>query len=247
MKCCAGVLYAMKYLLDKRRIHIIITCEHGGNKVPLRFRKLFAGREKLLNSHRGYDRYALRCAVVLAKTMNASFFYSTVTRLLIDLNRSPHHPKLFSSFSGILNADEKKLIRDKHYLPYRKRVETCVLASASKEITTLHISVHSFAAVMEGRKKNADIGLLYDPSRQKEKTFCMKWKKLITKTAPHIKVRRNYPYLGAADGLVTYLRKKFPPDLYIGIELEINQKMMKNNKKRQDLLCDTLLATLASF
>lgn len=47
-------------------MNIIVTCEHGGNTVPARFRTLFNGRERLLNSHRGYDRYALPVAESMA-------------------------------------------------------------------------------------------------------------------------------------------------------------------------------------
>ena len=89
-------------------MQIIITCEHGGNKVPARFRKLFDGKERLLNSHQGYDRYALPLARELAQTLNAPFFYAEITRLLIDLNRSPHHPKLFSSISARLGIVIKR-------------------------------------------------------------------------------------------------------------------------------------------
>jgi hypothetical protein len=42
-------------------------------------------------------------------------------------------------------------------------------------------------------------------------------------------VRYNYPYLGKMDGFTTYLRKQFISN-YIGIELEVNQKYVKENK-----------------
>ncbi len=34
---------------------IVITCEHGGNRVPKLYRELFHGQRRLLESHRGYD------------------------------------------------------------------------------------------------------------------------------------------------------------------------------------------------
>ena len=40
-----------------------------------------------------------------------------------------------------------------------------------------------------------------------------------------MKVRFNYPYKGTSDGLTTTLRKKFGPR-YVGIEIEINQKLL---------------------
>ena len=61
-----------------------------------------------------------------------------------------------------------------------------------------------------------------------EKAFCEVWKNLIWEENSLLKVRYNYPYLGSADGFATYLRKQFP-EYYIGIELEVNQKWVKNN------------------
>jgi hypothetical protein len=37
-------------------------------------------------------------------------------------------------------------------------------------------------------------------------------------------VKMNQPYKGTDDGFTTYLRKKFDPEHYAGIELEVNQK-----------------------
>jgi len=33
----------------------IITCEHGSNRIPAPYRRLFRGQAALLDSHRGYD------------------------------------------------------------------------------------------------------------------------------------------------------------------------------------------------
>lgn len=39
-------------------------------------------------------------------------------------------------------------------------------------------------------------------------------------------MRRNYPYAGKGDGLTMALRDRFPQHAYLGIELEINQKIV---------------------
>src|SRR5436305_13375521 len=41
------------------RYELLITCEHGGNAVPERYRGAFAGAARALASHRGYDPGAL--------------------------------------------------------------------------------------------------------------------------------------------------------------------------------------------
>ena len=69
-------------------IHFLISCEHGGNRIPLRYRPLFEGYEHLLHSHRGYDSGALSMAKKLAITLHSPLFAATTSRLLIDLNRS---------------------------------------------------------------------------------------------------------------------------------------------------------------
>ncbi len=39
-------------------------------------------------------------------------------------------------------------------------------------------------------------------------------------------MRRNYPYLGTADGHTTQARRIFPANAYLGIELELNQRLL---------------------
>ena len=62
---------------------LLVTCEHGGNRVPKRYRRLFAGWESVLASHRGYDPGALTLARELARAFDAPLVASTVTRLLV--------------------------------------------------------------------------------------------------------------------------------------------------------------------
>ncbi|HKU87791.1 MAG TPA: N-formylglutamate amidohydrolase, partial [Casimicrobiaceae bacterium] len=39
---------------------------------------------------------------------------------------------------------------------------------------------------------------------------------------------RNYPYRGRSDALTRYLRERFDAAAYAGIELEINQRHVRN-------------------
>ena len=73
----------------------IITCEHGGNRIPAPYRRLFRERRALLLCHRGYDPGSLVMAKALARACRAPLVASTVSRLLIDLNRSIGHPHCF--------------------------------------------------------------------------------------------------------------------------------------------------------
>jgi predicted N-formylglutamate amidohydrolase len=202
----------------------IITCEHGGNRVPARFASLFQGSDRVLQSHRGWDPGALELARALSGALGAPLLYSTVTRLLVELNRSPGHRQVFSSYTRKLESSERNWIFQNYYIPYRSRVEKAVEELCGKNRSVLHVSVHSFTPVLRGERRNADIGLLYDPARVRERLFCRTWAEALRKDWSEWNVRMNYPYQGRADSFVTYLRRHFPPASYAGIELEVNQK-----------------------
>src|SRR6476646_10334032 len=141
----------------------IITCEHGGNRIPAPYRRLFRGQRALLDSHRGYDPGALVLAQALAEAFGAPLVSSTVSRLLIDLNRSIGHPQLFSAATRAAPAKLREKIVEQHYRPYRIRVECPVRQSVSRARRVIHISSHSFTSELDGEVRCADVGLLYDP------------------------------------------------------------------------------------
>ncbi|MDV6345091.1 N-formylglutamate amidohydrolase [Nitrosomonas sp. Is37] len=224
--------------------HFVISCEHGGNRIPTQYRHLFHGLEVLLDSHRGYDRGALRMAKDLAQLLNASLFVATTSRLLIDLNRSIGHPQLFSEATKYVSVSIRREILTHYYLPYRTQVEQTIAESIRRGERVIHISSHSFTAVLDGEVRHADIGLLYDPSRLAERDLCCRWQASLKTKAPYLTIRRNYPYAGKADGLTTYLRRQFPAEAYLGIELEINQKHVRDSGQHWQALRHLVLETL---
>lgn len=212
---------------------LILTCEHGGNDIPIAFGSLFSEATELLNTHRGYDLGALDVFFACESLFEQSF-YSTTSRLLIELNRSQHHPNLFSSVTKSLSKAEKKELIENYYLPYRNQVENCISKWIKSGEEIFHLSVHSFTPVMDGETRNCDLSFLYDPEHGREKEICKSLKKSISSFDKELLVRYNYPYKGTADGFTTYLRKTFN-DRYNGIEMEINQKFSDQNKMNDSL------------
>jgi predicted N-formylglutamate amidohydrolase len=203
---------------------LILSCEHATNHVPGQYRPLLAESLDLLNTHKGYDPGAYDFASLLAARFCAPFFAGTVSRLLVDLNRSltnhrspPISPR--NDFSGVL----KEELLAHYYHPYRRQVEQAIARTLRQEKTVLHLSIHSFTPVLDGAHKTADVGFLYDPSRTKEKEICGEWLLRLESKDAQWRLRRNYPYRGVSDGFVTALRKIFYKQRYVGIELEINQ------------------------
>ena len=204
----------------------LITCEHGGNRIPVPYRRLFRGQRALLESHRGYDPGALVMARGLASAIGAPLVTSTVSRLLVDLNRSIGHRQLFSAATRGASLMVRERILEQHYRPYRAQVERLVRRSVSRGGRVIHISSHSFTPELDGKVRRADVGLLYHPGRHGEAGLCARWKAALAVIAPELRVRRNYPYAGKGDGLTSHLRRCFPASAYVGIELEVNQGMV---------------------
>lgn len=222
---------------------LLVTCEHGGNAVPARHRALFAGRERLLSSHRGWDPGALPVARRLAAALDAPLVASTTTRLLVELNRSPDHPDLFSAVTRPLDGVEKRRILARHYEPYRRDVERRIAAAIARRGRVVHVSVHSFTPVLGGVARNTDFGLLYDPSRARERALCRAWKAALADVAPALRVRRNFPYRGVADGFIPYLRRRHGPRTYVGIEIEMSQGRLRGPKRAVSAYVTAVLET----
>jgi len=203
---------------------LLITCEHGGNRIPPPYRYLFHNHRMLLDSHRGYDPGALTMARHLTTILAAPLVASTVSRLLIDLNRSVGHPNFYSEATRLAPADVRRQILEHYYRPYRSEAERLVRDAVADGRRVIHISCHSFTPELAGKVRDADIGLLYDPARPGEADLCERWKASLKARAPELKVRRNYPYAGKGDGLTAYFRMRLPPGEYVGIELEVNQR-----------------------
>ena len=206
---------------------LVLTCEHAGNEIPEEYQYLFENVTAILNSHRGYDPGAFNLFSALQKIADYHQEHH-ISRLLVEINRSRGNPQLFSEFTRELTNCQKETILEACYIPYRKEVEQHIEDIISKGDSVLHLSIHSFTPSLNGKERNADIGLLYDPGRSEEKMFCRKLKERLLQEDKDLKIRYNYPYLGKADGFTTFLRRKFPKH-YLGIEIEVNQKFVKND------------------
>ena len=216
----------------------MITCEHASNALPdfiLRAFRDNAIPEDVLESHRGYDIGAYKVFSNLVKRLKPDFHCSgRFTRLVVDLNRSSTSKTFFSEYTIQLPETVKRHAFDL-WQKYREKIESFVasviparLRKAAKDtpLRIIHLGIHSFTPVLNGVERDADVGILYDPSRPAEATIAEILIKNIREREPGLKIRKNYPYLGKSDGLTTTLRQKFGPT-YARLEIEINQKLLK--------------------
>ena len=215
---------------------LMLTCEHASNRLPAAFKKFVP--TNVQGTHRAYDIGALKVFRKLVKFAKPEFSCEgKFSRLFVDLNRTITNKSAFSEYYGELETSDKaaaekvKTEATAYWKEYRANVERFVTqnigkgskAAGNKSATIVHLGIHSFTPVLNGKPRNTDIGILYDPKRPQERAYANVIKDEIKRLYPHMKVRFNYPYKGTSDGLTTSLRKKFGPR-YVGIEIEINQK-----------------------
>ena len=228
------------------RPFFVVTCEHGGNRIPARYQPLFRRQGALLESHRGYDPGALIMAKQLARSLNAPLVTSTVSRLLIDLNRSLSHRALYSDVARTLSPQERAAIVARYYQPYRAQVEAHGAGAIQARRRVIQLSAHSFTPVLDGRERNADVGLLYDPARPAERALCERWSKVLQDLIDPLRVRRNYPYRGENDGLTSHLRRQFGAQAYVGVEIEVNQRHVFTGGTHWRRLREAIVASLSN-
>ncbi len=209
---------------------LILTCEHASNRLPAAFKKVVPA--EVLKTHRAYDIGAVQVFRKLVKFAKPEFFCEgKFSRLFVDLNRT-----ITNKSDYLRNNENAKAEAATYWNEYRAAIEKFVQQNIgkdsrgnsgknaeNKEAEIIHLGIHSFTPVLNGKVRNTDIGILYDPARPQERAYAQVIKAEIKRLYPAMKVRFNYPYKGTSDGLTTTLRKKFGPG-YVGIEIEINQK-----------------------
>jgi len=225
---------------------VLVTAEHGGNDVPPDYRELFEGAKAELASHRGWDPGTLSLARSLAKGLGATPITSTVTRLLVDLNRSAHNPKVFSEFTRQLPRDERVALLEHYHRPHWDRARAAASRGTGARGVMLHLGVHSFTPILDDVVRTADIALLYDPARALELELATLWSHALSEALPDRVVRRNNPYRGAADGLTSALRRTFSGSRYLGLEIEVNQKHVRPDGTFPPWVSEALLGTLVA-
>ena len=226
----------------ENHLFIIFTCEHASNAIPLEYQHLFVNKKKLLSTHCGYDLGTKEIGTILAKFFKAPIIYGKFSRLLIDLNRSAKHKSAFSDMTKDLPTQDKERIIETFHQPHWHEVRSLIDKKIQKGFHVLHIGVHSFTPILFGEIRNADIGLLYDPSRKQELKTAILWQNAL-KEHTQLRIRRNYPYLGKLDGLTTQLRKNYSEKNYSGIEVEVNHACLVHDKAFEDIgrvLAETL-------
>lgn len=231
--------------------HVVVTCEHATNRVPPGLSSVFRAHRALLKTHRGWDIGAIGVAERIAAGLASPLFVGEVSRLVIELNRSPGSASLFSVATRELDDDAKRGLIERYYTPWRSAVrEQIERALRAQRGTVVHVSAHSFTPVLDGKERSVEIGLLFDPARAGERALCERWRAAIARDpdAAGLRVKMNLPYRGTSDGHTTALRRVFPASRYVGIEVEVRNDLIARERGQQrvgEMLARTLRSVIS--
>ena len=211
----------------------LVICDHSSNNIPETYNNLGVSR-KDLNSHRAYDIGASDVATELSKLLNCNLVMANFSRLLIDPNRGKDDPTLIPKLSegkiikGNINISmsEDDVERSKRvhrfYIPYHEQINRLINKSLDNGRIPKILSIHSFTPIWKGKKREIDVGILWDKDNRLSKIFLNSLK--------NIKLGDNKPYSGRLknDTLYKHATSHGIPHVLI----ELRQDLLKKDKDK---------------
>ena len=211
----------------------LVICDHATNNIPLEYEDLGISM-KDLESHRAFDLGASDVAIELSKLLGCSLVMANFSRLLIDPNRGIDDPTLIPKISegkiikGNVNISiseddiERSKRIDRFYLPYHKQINSFINKSLDNGRIPKILSIHSFTPIWKGKKREIDVGILWDKDDRLSKIFLNSLK--------NIKLGDNKPYNGRLknDTLYKHATSHGIPHVLI----ELRQDLLKKGKDK---------------
>ncbi|GGB53298.1 N-formylglutamate amidohydrolase [Roseibium aquae] len=153
---------------------IVLVCDHASNRMPRPFETDLGVTEEDKTAHIAWDPGALGVSRALSRLLDAPLIHSTVSRLIIDCNRSEHAPDLIPIRSERTpipgNEDLSEHQRSERlnlfHRPFHAAIETVLKERADNRIPTAVVSVHSYTPVYNGIARPWEIGLISGPDRR---------------------------------------------------------------------------------
>lgn len=199
----------------------------------------------LRDTHWAYDPGAADLVLELASALRAPAVMSDFTRLLADPNRPPHARDIFRttaegrpvSFNQQVDDEERERRMAELYLPYHELYDRTVGESQ----VNLCFSVHTFTPIYEGKKRELEVGVLFD----KDERQALEMAKVFEEAG--FCVGRNEPYSGR-EGLIYSVERHALKHGRRCLELEVRNDLALAQAVRDrivDVLVD-ILPRLAS-
>jgi predicted N-formylglutamate amidohydrolase len=183
----------------------VLVCDHASNRIPERYQGLGLSAIDRLR-HIAWDPGALAVALAMVELLDAPLIHSTVSRLVIDCNRTHTALDLIAPLSEETEIPGNRFVGDNErtrriadfHDPFHAAIDIVLDARAARGQPTILIAMHSFTPVYKGVARPWPIGLVHglDP------VFSRAVFDAIAEAEPALNVGWNEPY--AALNGVTY-------------------------------------------
>jgi predicted N-formylglutamate amidohydrolase len=202
----------------------VFTCEHASADVPEHYAGLGLGARDLVD-HVAWDIGAAALARALAVAFDAPLVESACSRLVIDCNRDLHdHDLIVTETHGVVVPGNENLAEAERaariaewHRPYHDAIDA-MLATRAPE--TILVSIHSFTPELRGKKRELEVGVLYDDHVPLAERL------VEGIAATGLVVRHNEPYSGM-DGLIYSAREHGVRHGLRYVELEVNNGLLR--------------------
>jgi predicted N-formylglutamate amidohydrolase len=146
----------------------VLVCDHASNRIPEDYGDLGLSMVDRLR-HIAWDPGALAVSLALTDLLDAPLVHSTVSRLVIDCNRTFTAPDLISLSSedtvipgnrDLGDNDRARRIADFHE-PFHAAIDALLSRRAQEGRETILVAMHSFTPVYRGVSRPWPIGLIH--------------------------------------------------------------------------------------
>lgn len=208
----------------RSRAPLVLTCEHASRALPPKHRAPAPRERAVLRTHWGWDIGAWLLAVAVARRLRATAVGARFSRLLVDLNRPVQDETLVRreaegvhlSWNTRLGGAgiERRMLR--YHVPYHEAVDRAILGRLARGVRPLLLSMHTFTPCLDGRRRDFDMGVLFDRSEECARRLGAGLE------ARGYRVRYNEPYSGRAGMMYSIHRHAIHHGLSC-LELEVSQ------------------------
>mgnify|MGYP001365943825 CR=1 FL=1 len=222
-------------LNENKESDFLIICDHASNKIPTKFKELGL-RKEILDSHIAFDIGAKEVAIYLSNILQCPLIMADFSRLLIDPNRGIDDPTLIMRISdnniiegnrNIYNFKKSKKKDErikKYYDVYHNKISEFInLREKNKKFPSI-ISIHSFTPIWKNKKRDIDIGILWDNDYRLPKIFF----NYLKENHKNLVIGNNQPYSGRLKNDTLY--KHATINGLSNILIEIRQDLIAEKK-----------------
>ena len=175
----------------------LIVCDHASNRVPRGLKNMGVSKADL-QKHIAWDIGAEDASRHISKKLDMPAVYASYSRLLVDLNRAPHHAECMVEVSDNIKVPanarlsrEARVRRLKEiFWPYQNKIGKEIDRLLKRKQIPILLAIHSLTPEMNGVKRPWHISILW----HKEEKIAKKLVAAIRKNHRDLLVGENEPY-----------------------------------------------------